>query len=242
MTQAQAFFALHRDLPREGPGTPDDVAFAVGLAGLPQKAVIADVGCGPGGDIAALLAAAPDGLVVGLDLHQPFVDQARARFAAHPKVTVRAGDMADLASDAAAPFDMIWCAGALYFQGLEAGLAAFRSALKPNGVLAFSEPCFFTDDPSSAARDFWQGHATRQAADIQSETQGAGYDILGHRPVSDAGWEGYFHPLEARIAELRPGADTDLAAILDLAADEAANWRDVKAETGYLLVVARKSA
>ena len=241
MTLPAAFFTLHRDLPREGPGAPDDVGFAAMLAGLPESAVIADAGCGPGGDIAALLAAAPDARVVALDLHQPFVDQARARFAGQPNVAFRCTDMADLASETAAPFDMIWCAGALYFLGLTKGLAAFRAALKPDGILAFSEPCHFTDNPSKAAHDFWDGYATRLKADILSETRAAGYEILGHRPVSDAGWEGYFRPLQARIAQLGPDANADLAEILDLAADEASNWRDVKAETGYLVVVARKT-
>ena len=54
----QAFFTLHRDLPREGPGVAEDVAWTVSLLKLGARAQIADVACGPGGDIAALLAAA----------------------------------------------------------------------------------------------------------------------------------------------------------------------------------------
>ncbi|HBB84928.1 MAG TPA: class I SAM-dependent methyltransferase, partial [Sulfitobacter sp.] len=43
-----AFFTLHRDLPREGPGEPADVNWAVEQGDLPARAEIADVACGPG--------------------------------------------------------------------------------------------------------------------------------------------------------------------------------------------------
>ena len=42
----EAFFTVHRGLPREGPGTAEDVAWACGLAGLPEGAVICDAVCG----------------------------------------------------------------------------------------------------------------------------------------------------------------------------------------------------
>lgn len=43
-----AFFALHRDLPREGPGEAADVAWALEVAGVAPGARVADAGCGPG--------------------------------------------------------------------------------------------------------------------------------------------------------------------------------------------------
>ncbi len=56
------------------------------------------------------------------------------------------------------PFDLIWSAGALYFLGVTDGLTGWRAALAPGGAVAFSEPCFFTDTPSDAARAFWDGY------------------------------------------------------------------------------------
>ncbi|MFC6759581.1 hypothetical protein ACFQFQ_08945 [Sulfitobacter porphyrae] len=43
-----AFYQLHRDLPREGPGEAADVAWATALADLAPVARVADVACGPG--------------------------------------------------------------------------------------------------------------------------------------------------------------------------------------------------
>jgi SAM-dependent methyltransferase len=233
-----AFFAVHRDLPREGPGEAADVAFALDLAGLPAGAVICDAGAGTGGDVAALRAA-PGARVLAIETQDSFVAAMRARLGSDPSVRVERWDMAALAAHPWAPFDMIWCAGALYFLGLEDGLAAMVQALRPGGVLAFSEPCFHGAAPSDAARAFWEGYPTRTEADILKAVTGAGYAVLGTRVLSDSAWEAYYRPMEARIAALRPGADARLTAMLDLCSAEAAQWRAVRAETGYLLTVAR---
>ncbi|PLL13297.1 class I SAM-dependent methyltransferase [Tabrizicola sp. TH137] len=234
----ESFFAVHSDLPREGPGEAGDVAWALALAGVPEGAAICDAGAGAGGDVAALLAV-PGARVLAIDSHPGFVAQMRARFAGEGRVVVEEADMAALASHTAGPFDLIWCAGALYFLGLEAGLARMAGALRPGGVLAFSEPCFFADAPSAAAMGFWEGYPTRDAAGIAAAVADAGYESLGVRALGDAAWEAYYGPMEARIAALRAGADARLSAMLDICAEEAALWRRVRAETGYLLTVAR---
>lgn len=233
-----AFFKLHADLPREGPGAPEDVDWALAQADLPAEAVICDAGSGPGGDVPALLAHAAG--VVAIDTHAPFIDTLNARFAGDPRVTGHAGDMARLADLPQAPFDAIWCAGALYFLGVQAGLDLFRPALKPRGVVAFSYPSWFVDAPSQAAVDFWQGFDGVLTPDrIRAEAQAAGFQVLADRPVGDAAWEAYYQPLEARIAALRPDADAALSAVLNENTTEIDTWRQVRDQTGYQLVVAR---
>lgn len=232
-----AFFKVHSDLPREGPGEAADIDWVFATARIPTDARILDAGCGPGGDIAALLAAAPKARILAVDSHAPFVDQVKARFGHDPRVTARAQPM----QDCAGPFDLIWCAGALYFLGLEEGLGILAQKLAPGGVLAFSEPCYFTPDPSPAARAFWEGYPTRQAPGIAAAVTAAGLTLLDQRPLSDAAWEAYFGPLEARTARLRPEADAQLAAMLTLSEEEARNWRKLRAETGYLVSVARRA-
>lgn len=234
----EAFFTVHSDLPREGPGEAADVAWALALGSVPEGAVICDAGAGAGGDVAALLAV-PGARVLAVDTHVGFVAQMRARFAGEARVMVEEADMAGLAAHPAGPFDMIWCAGALYFLGLEEGLARMAAALRPGGVLAFSEPCHFVDAPSAAAVAFWDGYPVRDAAGIAGAVAAAGFESLGTRKVGATGWEAYYGPMEARIAALRPGAGAGLADMLDLCADEAAQWRQVRDETGYLLTVAR---
>lgn len=225
------FFRLHDDLPREGPGEPDDVRWALATAGIGPGARILDAGCGPGGDISTL-SEVSNCRITAIDAHAPFVETVRRR---HPGVTARVGDM----TAAEGPFDVIWCAGALYFLGIAAGLAAFRGRLAEGGAIAFSEPCLFVDPPSDAARTFWEGYPARAEPALRAEVEAAGYRILGTRRLSDAAWAAYYGPLLARAARLRPGADPDLARAIVMAEAEAALWEEVRGETGYLLVVVR---
>ena len=232
-----AFFTLHRDLPREGPGEAGDVAWAASVAGIAATARIADVACGPGGDIAALLAAAPEGHIVALDKMAHFVQAARAEWRDDPRVTVLRADMSVIAN----AHDLIWCAGAVYFIGVTEALRGWRKALRPGGAIAFSEACWFTDTPGDAAREHWAREYPTMANEtgVNAQIDAAGYEVLGQHRLSDVAWEAYLAPLDARIAMLRNGADAGLSAVLDEAEAEAALWRAHRQEFGYLLSVVR---
>jgi len=230
-----SFFTLHADLPREGPGETADVAWAAEVAQLESGARVLDAACGPGGDIGALLRAAATGHVTALDSHAPFIAAAATRFGHHGRVSLQVGDMAAVTG----PYDLIWCAGAVYFLGINAALSTWRKALADGGVIAFSEPCFFVDDPSEDARAFWDGYAAQSAGGIAVQIAAAGYDLVATRKLSDVAWESYYRPMEARIAALRHGASRELASVLDEGAAEISRWRQHRAETGYLLCVVR---
>ncbi|WP_300030985.1 trans-aconitate 2-methyltransferase [uncultured Roseobacter sp.] len=231
-----AFFQLHRDLPREGPGEPADVTWATERAGTPRDARICDAACGPGADIAALLTASPQGHVTALDQVDAFAAQAQARHGNDPRATVSTGDMMEITG----PFDLIWCAGAVYFPGVRTALETWRKALAPGGAVAFSQVCWFTDAPSGAARDGWAEYADMtDEAGVLAQIDAAGCDVLGTRRLSDAAWEAYYTPLDARIQTLSRGASGALKDVLDEARAEAALWREHRAEFGYLLCVVR---
>ncbi len=232
---SDAFFTLYQGLDREGPGEPADVAWVAGLIGLAADARICDAGCGSGADVPALLAAAPEGHVTAVDSHKPFIDELYIRVGPDPRVMAYKGHMGKLKG----PFDLIWSAGALYFLGVKKGLMAWRPALAKGGAVAFSEPCFFTDTPSDRARAFWEGYETTDATGIADQVAAAGYEMVASRRVSDAAWEAYYTPLQARIDQLRPSAGEDLAAVLDAAQTEIDSWRAIGHETGYLLCVVR---
>ncbi|WP_299558241.1 class I SAM-dependent methyltransferase [uncultured Sulfitobacter sp.] len=235
-TQQDAFFKLHRDLPREGPGEPADVVWATQQAVIGARARIADVGCGPGADIAALLAQAPQGEVTALDKTAQFVRAARAIYADDPRVTVLKADMAAIHNS----YDLIWCAGAVYFLGVERALRGWRKSLTPQGCIAFSELCWFGENRPARAQALWADHtAMTDVAGVTRQIDAAGFDVIGQRRLSDAAWEAYLTPLDARIAALRPGADAALTQVLDEAAEEAACWRAHRDAFGYLLSVVR---
>ncbi len=233
---AEAFFTLHRDLPREGPGEAADVAWAATICGLAADADIVDVACGPGGDIAALLVAAPKGHVTALDKTPHFVEAARGAWRDDPRVMVLRADMARIMNS----FDLIWCAGAVYFMGVTEALSAWRKSLNPGGVVAFSEPCWFSASPSPEARENWADYPPMtDEAGISARVAAAGFEVLGTRRLSDAAWEAYYTPMEQRIAALKSEATEDLAQVLQEAEAEIAAWRAHRAEFGYLLVLAR---
>ncbi len=231
------FFQLHRDLPREGPGEAADIAWATKLAAIPENAQMADVACGPGGDIATLLKAAPKGHVTALDKTAHFVTTARQNWQGEARVTVLKADMATIHNR----YELIWCAGAVYFMGVRQALTAWRKSLNAGGVIAFSEACWFTDVPSERSRAlFAKEHPNmRNEAGVRAQITDAGYEVLGTRRLSDAAWEAYYGPLEIRLAGLRSGADAALATVLDEAAEEIACWRAHRDEFGYLLSVVR---
>lgn len=230
-----AFFKLHDDLPREGPGTPEDVAWACAMGNVPDHARILDAGSGPGGDIAALLDVAPDGRVLAVEMHQGFVDTVARRFEGDKRVTAKHGSM----MREKGPFDLIWSAGAVYFVGVAEALNTWRKALAPEGVVAFSEPCLFRPAPDEAVKTLFEGLLPDEEAGICAKVEAAGFEVLGTRRVSDAGWEAYYQPMEARIRDLRTGADEALNAVLNDAEAEIAVWRKHREDFGYLLVVAK---
>ncbi len=239
-----AFFTLYEGLPRQGPGAPEDVAWAAAAAGLARDARICDAGSGAGGDVAALLAAAPEGHVTAVDSHAPFIEALSARFAADPRVTGTVGDMGALPGR----YDFIWSAGAVYFLGVSEALTTWAGALIPGGAVAFSEPCLFATDPSPEAVAFWEGYPDlTDARGIAERVAAAGFETVATRRLSDAAWEAYYGPMEARIAELSgradrasTGPDEALAEVLAAARAEIAAWRGARRETGYLLSVVRR--
>ena len=230
MSLPSEFFTLHKDLPREGPGDTESLEWTLSHIDLPRDGAILDAGCGPGADIADLLRFVPAGRVSGIDAHAPFIDAARDRHADNPQVSLVQGDMA---SPPDGPYDLIWCAGALYFLGIKAGLSAWKPHLKSGAHVIFSEPLYFVDQPSDNAVEFWEGYPTGHLADVNGAITAAGYQLTAHRKLPDAAWEAYYKPMEQRIAKLRPEASDALHAVLDKAETEIAGWRDYKDETGY---------
>jgi len=229
------FFVLHQGLDREGPGSDADVRWVADCVELPSTARICDAACGPGADTLSFLQIAPKARLTAVDAHGPFIDELHGRIGPDPRVTAYRGDMAKLKG----PFDLIWCAGAVYFLGIEKALTAWRPCLARGGAVAFSEPCLFSDTPSEAARAYWEGYPASSEARIRDRVAASGFEVVATRPVSDAGWAAYHRALAARVAELRPRADSALSAVLDAAEAEIADWQHVKTETGYLLLVVR---
>jgi SAM-dependent methyltransferase len=233
----EPFFKLHDALTREGPGDRASLDWALALAGVARDARILDAGCGPGADIEGLLAHAPEGHVTAIDAHESFVERIRARFAGDDRVTARTGDM----GDPGGPYDLIWCAGALYFLGVTEGLKRWKPALAPGGMVAFSEIVWLIDAPDPALRSQFEAEYPAIAGPITLEEriEAAGYEVMGVRILPDEAWEAYFGPLEARCDALEPTADAALREVIAETRAEIALWRRHGDQFGYAMAVAR---
>lgn len=229
----QAFFTVHRDLPREGPGEPADVHWALSQIAPPTR--VLDAACGSGADTVTLAQALPDAQIEAIEKTPHFATETAARVAEFgPRVTVREGD----AFAPGGTYDFIWCAGAVYFAGIEAALTGWRANLAPGGTIAFSEPVL---DPgaSAAAQAFWAGeYAPDDSATLHAKVQAAGYRLLGSRLIRGAPWATYYDPMEARIARLRAqGVTPEVEAACADCSDEIAKWRAGQDEIAYLLML-----
>ncbi|MCE8005851.1 class I SAM-dependent methyltransferase [Aestuariivita sp.] len=231
-----AFFVIHSDLPREGPGDDESLNWALSHLTLPRAPRILDAGCGPGADIPGLLAHRPQARILALDTHAPFIDRVRARHADDPRVRAGTDDMARPDGR----FDLIWTAGALYFLGVRAGLQGWRDHLTDECAVIYSELCWTGQPRSDAALAHWaQYEAMQDQNGVLADTRAAGFTVLAHRYLPQAAWATYYQPVQARIDRLRgTEPDAELTAALDAEQSEIDLWHAHGNEYGYLQVVA----
>lgn len=244
--QRAAFFAVHDQMPREGPGDRPSVETALQFAGpLPASPDILDIACGPGGQTLDLAELLPGARITALDGHGPFLRdlEARARQAGVlNRITIVRGDMARLPYPPAS-FDGIWCEGAAYILGFDAALAAWKPLLRPGGVLALSEPVWLRSDAPAPVRACWAEYpAMEDVASARRRAREHGYQIAGDFVLSDeAWWTHYYGPLEERLnaAAIQLAGDPVAEAVLAEIRDEIACRRAYPEFYGYLFLVLR---
>jgi len=192
-----AFMALYSGLPREGPGTVDSLLNVLEIADTPPLGRVLDAACGSGADTETLSRALPNAEIIGIDKQEAFITAAKARGLA---ADFAVGDMLWLDGD----FDLIWCAGAVYFFGVETVLEAWRSHLRPSGKVAFSE-VVWRGQPTGQAEAFWADaypQITTQNA-LTARIEACGFKVLSAEPLGRAGWEGYYAALQKNITRLQ---------------------------------------
>jgi SAM-dependent methyltransferase len=239
----EIFWAVHRDLPREAPGSDEATRQALAmLPNLPAAPRILDVGCGPGAQT-VVLARESGGMVTAVDNHQPFLDDLAHR-AAQASVSERIrplnASMFDL--DFAEPFDLIWSEGAIYIIGFERGLRQWRSLLKPGGFVAVTDLTWLKPNPPAEVAAFWQTECPELATieENLARLMAAGYRALGHFVLPEsAWWDSYYTPMAARIALLREqyGDNAEAQRALDAEQAEIDLYRRCAAWYGYVFYI-----
>ncbi len=192
-----AFMELYAGLSREGPGTVDSLLNVLEIADVPPLGRVLDAACGSGADTVTLSRALPNAEIIGVDKQEAFIKAAKARGL---NADFQTGDMLWVDGD----FDLIWCAGAVYFFGIETVLEAWRSHLRPSGKVAFSE-VVWRGRPTPKAETFWLDaypQITTQSA-LTARIEACGFKVLSAEPLGRAGWEGYYAALQKNITRLQ---------------------------------------
>ncbi len=149
------YFSL---IERQGPGSRETTIKALSfIDNLNDKSLIADIGCGTGGQTMVLANNAP-GNITGVDLFQKFIDifnDNAQKMNLAERVKGITGSMDDLPFQSE-EFDLIWSEGAIYNIGFERGLIEWNKFLKKGGYIAVTEASWFTDERPDEINTFWQ--------------------------------------------------------------------------------------
>ena len=201
------FFEIHQDLPREGVGKDKYTRKAFRMLPRFEKPRILDVGCGPGSPTIEL-AKLSNGHVIGIDVHQPYLDKLKKKAKEEGiQGRVKALKASMFAMDfPEESFDIIWAEGSIFIIGFERGLKEWKQFLKPRGFLVVHDVTWLEPNPPKKIYDYFKKvyPAIKTIEENLKMIPKCGYKIIGYFPLpEDAWWEEYYNPLEERIQALR---------------------------------------
>ena len=241
----QYFFEVFEDLPRQGPGCREATLRALSLLkNLPQNPAVLDIGCGCGMQT-QILAQELKTKILAIDNHRPMLDHLdRAAEWSGLEIETRELSMIDMPFDEES-FDLLWCEGAIFIIGLERGLKDFRAYLKPGGYLAFTELCWFTDQPAAEAQAFFDKvYPAITAIDaVRKMAVANGYKLIEDFNLPDsAWWDDFYTPMLERVKELRVknAGVTEAEAVYADRELEAEMFRRHSTSYGYTFFVLQK--
>lgn len=202
------FFELFDRLPRQGPGTDGSTRRALDLVpNLRPCSQILDIGSGTGAQ-SIVLAEDTQALIVAVDTHPPFLNELNRkaiRLGVSQRLKPCVADMHNLVFNDRS-FDLIWCEGAIYNIGFEAGLQSWRRLLKPNGYIALTEVCWRDVAIPEECVKFWKSEydAIRNVNELLNAVHVCGYETVGHFPLpKTAWWDNYYQPLQDNLNAFR---------------------------------------
>ncbi len=249
MDNLQLLVHLHKDAARQGPGSEAETRLAITLSGLRDKRDlrIADIGCGTGAST-LVLAQELDAHITAVDFLPEFLEAlelAAAKAGVEDRITTLARSMDAL------PFkneelDAIWSEGAIYNIGFEAGIAAWKSFLKPGGILAVSELTWLTSERPAELQAHWDSEYSEvDTASAKMELlEKQGFSPVGYFVLPEYCWlDNYYRPMQQRFRGFLEAHGHSDAAKAIVAAEEAeiALYERYRTFVSYGYYIARKS-
>lgn len=237
---------FYRNLERQGPGSTDIAKTALQfIPGIDENSVIADIGCGTGGQTMTL-ASLLKGKITAMDLMPQFVEELKSKIREkdlRERVTAVLGSMDTL------PFgensiDLMWAEGSIYNIGFKNGLEEWRRYLKPGGFVAVSEASWFTKERPAEIQEFWDENYAEIAtvADKIAVIQEAGYMPVAHFALPESSWWEYFLPIEENYGRFleNQGNSEEARLLVRHFREEFELYKKYSKYYGYVFYIAQK--
>jgi SAM-dependent methyltransferase len=240
------FFELFTGLPRQGPGDATSTLRALALVpAIGPGTRVLDVGCGTGLQTRVLARNTP-ARFVAIDNHAPFVEELNRQAQAvglADRIEGRIADMRRL-DFASASFDVIWCEGAIYVMGFEAGLREWRRLLISGGHVAVTEACWTKPGAPPDCAAFWAQEypAIRDVPALLTAIADCGYETVGHFTLPPSSWwDDYYAPLQQNLTAFRGRHrdETDAQELADQVQREINMWHAYSEFYSYEFFVMR---
>ena len=248
MTEIELIIDLHRDAPRQGPGSEEETLKALSYINPNRnnQLRIADIGCGSGSQTITL-AQHINGQITAVDLFPSFLDRLNLKakeLNLEAKITTLECSMEDLPFEME-EFDIIWSEGAIYNMGFEEGIKSWQKYLKPGGFLAVSEITWLTDSRPDEIEEYWTNYYPQidTASNKLNILEENGYALAGYFVLSPVSWlKNYYKPLQDRYsAFLERNHHSDLAkSIVESEMEEIRIYQEYKDFFGYGFYIASK--
>ena len=201
------FFEIHKNLPKEAPGSRETTRGVYNLIRtLPKRPLILDIGCGPGMQTLEL-AKISNGSIYAVDNHQPYLQSLLKNTKKYSlnNIHIRNQSMFKLTFKEK-KFDLIWSEGAIYIIGFEKGLKYWKKFLKRKGILAISEVSWIKKHPPVKLKKFWAENypSIRNIEQNLELISKSGYKpLLTYVFPEKDWWNSYYIPLVKRINRLK---------------------------------------
>lgn len=219
MTVDEAFWKIHENLPRQGPGsdeTTNRLLSKANPANTIRRAI--DMGCGPGRS--AIMMAEKGIVVTAIDTHQPFLDEL-SKHAKDKRLDnlIQTNNVSmDKVSYPEGSFDLVWSEGTAYIIGFQQALVSWKKLLAPEGKVVITDCFWLTDNRSTEAVDFWKADplmmTIEQAIKVAEE---AGYSLEYQYTQPDSDWfDEYYTPMEHKIKTLSINPDQGMQEALSM--------------------------
>ena len=238
------YFSL---IERQGPGSPEMTLKALSfIDNLNDESVIADLGCGTGGQTMTL-AQHTTAKVTGLDLFPGFIEQFNknaANINLQHRVKGVIGSMDQLPFERES-LDLIWSEGAIYNIGFERGVTEWREYLKKGGYIAVTEASWFTDERPAEINDFWnEAYPEIDTIPVKiGQFQKAGYIPVAAFCLPENCWTTNFYAPQVAAQELFLKKHPDNITALELIANErreAELYNRYNQYYGYVFYIGKK--